>query len=206
MPVQQSGAEKHREDARGRKLVVVAHCLLNQNTVVKPLASHPGSVTELVKLLVDQGYGIVQLPCPETIYLGLKRWWMSKEQYDTQSYRAFARKLLEPYVKLLAELTRDGCEYAILGVRGSPSCALEITTSSPLWGGEPRAEKLPPSRKVKGPGVLMEELLKLIDEYKLPKPLLELDVDHEEVAERGVPGEVRETIARACSYGKLGER
>ncbi|MEM1631445.1 MAG: hypothetical protein QW498_00030 [Thermofilum sp.] len=188
-----------RGDVRGRRLAVVAHCLLNQNTVVKPLASHPGSVAALVKLLVDQGYGIVQLPCPEAIYLGMRRWWMSREQYDTISYRDFARKLLEPYVKLIAELARDGCEYVLLGVRGSPSCALEKTTSNPSWMGEPQAEKLQPSEKVEGAGVFMEELLKLIEEGKLPKPLLQLDVDHGEIAEKGVPEKLMKFVKGVSS-------
>jgi predicted secreted protein len=183
-------------DRRGRVIAVVAHCLLNQNTVVKPLASHEGVVASLVDFLARQGYGLVQLPCPETLYLGMRRWWMSREQYDTESYREFSRRLLEPYVKLLAELTRDGCTYVVLGVRGSPSCAVETTTSNPSWSGEPRADKHPPSVKISGRGVFMEELLKMLEEHGLPRPLAALDVDHREASEQGLPEKLVKTLSR----------
>jgi len=153
-------------------------------------------VTSLVEFLARQGYGLVQLPCPEALYLGMRRWWMSKEQYDTESYREFSRRLLEPYVKLLAELARDGCTYVVLGVRGSPSCAAETTTSNPSWSGEPRADKHPPSAKVSGRGVFMEELLRMLKERGLPHPLAVLDVDHREVSEKGLPESLVVTLSR----------
>lgn len=183
-------------DKRSRVVAVLAHCLLNQNTVVKPLASHEGAVTSLVEFLMKQGYGLIQLPCPEALYLGMRRWWMSKEQYDTESYREFSRRLLEPYVRLLAELARDGCRYAVIGVRGSPSCAIETTTSNPFWLGEPRADKCPPSVKVSGRGVFMEELLRMAEERGLPPPLAALDIDHREVLERGLPEGLVKTLSR----------
>jgi len=183
-------------DRRSRAIAVVAHCLLNQNTVVKPLASHGGVVTSLVDFLARQGYGLIQLPCPEAIYLGMRRWWMSREQYDTESYREFSRRLLEPYVKLLAELTQDGCAYVVLGVRGSPSCAVETTTSNPSWSGEPRADKHPPSVKVSSRGVFMEELMGMLEERRLPPPLAVLDIDHREVSEKGLPEELVRTLSR----------
>jgi Predicted secreted protein len=179
-----------REDKRKRIIAIIAHCILNQNTVVKPLASHEGAVKNLANLLVDLGYGIIQLPCPETIYLGLKRWWMSREQYDTQSYREFSRKLLKPYIHLLRELVKDKCKYILVGVRGSPSCALKTTTSNPDWFGEPAASVLPPSSKIDSPGVFMSELLELIKEHRLPEPLLVIDISHDEVAKQGVPVEI----------------
>lgn len=166
-------------------IALVPHCVLNQNTVVKPLASHEGAVRGLVRVLVDEGYGIIQLPCPEAVYLGLRRWWMSREQYDTIAYRRTARKLLEPIVDLLRELIADGCRYVVIGVKGSPSCAVETTSSNPGWGGKPAVEGR--TFKVEGMGVFMEELFKLLNEHGLPKPVAALDVDHREIAEKGVP-------------------
>jgi len=180
--------------APGKRVAVVAHCLLNQNTVVKPLASHVGAVIDLVKALVEGGYGIVQLPCPEATYLGMRRWWMSREQYDTASYREHCKRILEATIKLLEELTRDGCEYIVLGVRGSPSCATTVATSNPYWSGEPRVDKHPPSAKIERPGVFMEVFFELIGARGLKKPLAILDVDHEEVAKRGLPLEVKRVI------------
>lgn len=182
------------EDRRKRLIAILPHCLLNQNTVVKPLASHEGAVKNLVEVLVEEGYGIVQLPCPETIYLGLRRWWMSREQYDTEMYKEFARKLLEPYISLLKELVKDGCRYILLGVRGSPSCGVEVTSSNPEWSGKPLA--VVKVAKVKGTGVFMEELLKLLEEKGLPKPVLITDIDHREISEKGVSVELVELLRR----------
>ncbi|MEZ0393672.1 MAG: CD3072 family TudS-related putative desulfidase [Desulfurococcaceae archaeon] len=188
-------------DARGMKVAVVAHCILNQNTVVRGLASHPGAVAGLAKLLIDLGYGIVQLPCPETAYAGLRRWWASREQYDNEAYREFSRAILEPTVKVLRELRRAGCRIALIGVRGSPSCALKITTSNPSWGGRPAEDELPRSTKVEGPGVFMEELKRMMEERGIGAPDLELDVDHEEIARAGVPEEVASAL-RSLAEGR----
>ncbi|MEM4718055.1 MAG: hypothetical protein QXE81_04770 [Desulfurococcaceae archaeon] len=174
-------------DKRKRLIAIVAHCLLNQNTVVNPLASHPGAVVDLVRYLVDKGYGIMQLPCPEAIYLGLKRWWMSREQYELESYKSFSMKILEPYIMLLKELTKDGCRYILIGVKGSPSCGVQISTSNPSYGGKPEVSIYPESVKVNNPGVFIEVFKELIEKYKLPKPLLELEIDHRDVAINGLP-------------------
>jgi predicted secreted protein len=180
----------------GKRIVVLAHCLLNQNTVVKPLASHVGVVSSLIQFIIERGYGVIQLPCPETIYLGLKRWWMSREQYDTASYREFSRRILEPYIKLLEELVKDGCEYIIIGIEGSPSCAVKVTTSNPCWFGEPHIDKCPPSGKISSPGVFIEMFLEMIREKGLREPLELLEVDHKDIATKGIPEEVRRILEK----------
>lgn len=178
------------EDKRKKLIVIVAHCVLNQNTVVKPLASYPGAVSELVKYLVEKGYGIIQLPCPEAIYLGLRRWWMSREQYNTESYRSFSEKLIEPYIMLLKELVKDGCKYILIGVKGSPSCSIQISTSNPSYGGKPEIDKCSASAKVNAPGVFMEIFNKLVEKCGLPRPLFEIDIDHREIAINGIPDHI----------------
>lgn len=181
-------------DRRKRIIAIVAHCILNQNTVVKPLASHGGAVGELVKKLVDYGYGLIQLPCPEAIYLGLKRWWHSREQLDVELYKSSMSKILESHVMLLRELARDGCRYVLIGIHGSPSCAAVKTTSNRSWEGEPRIDKYPASVKIDQPGVFIEVLYELIDRYGLPRPLLSIDIDHGEIATRGLPREIDEKL------------
>lgn len=183
-------------DKRKKTVAIIAHCILNQNTIVKPLASHEGVVKDILNVLINFGYGIIQLPCPEAIYLGLNRWWMSREQFDVKSYKEFSRELLKPYIKLLEEIVKDGCKYIVIGVQGSPSCALIRTTSNQFWGGEPRADLLPASIKIDRPGVFMEVFLELIKEVGLPQPLLILDVSHKEIAEKGLPIEIREKLAK----------
>ncbi len=65
---------------RSQKVVVLCHCLLNANVKVRPLASY-----EAVLPAILNGFpsaGLFQLPCPETSFLGLSRWGMTREQYD----------------------------------------------------------------------------------------------------------------------------
>lgn len=190
-------------DLRKKLIAIVAHCILNQNTVVKPLASHEGAVKSLVNLLVELGYGIVQLPCPEAIYIGNRRWWMSREQYNSESYKLFSRKLLEPYIMLLKELAKDNCNYVVIGIKGSPSCALNTTTSNESWYGEPRIDVLPSSKKVNMPGVFMEMFLNMIKENNIPGPLLLIDISHEEVAKQGLPVEIVQQLTKIANNPRI---
>lgn len=57
-------------DARGRRVVLVTHCLLTENTGYAGGATRPGAVAEIVNEIVDAGYGIHQLPCPERLAWG----------------------------------------------------------------------------------------------------------------------------------------
>jgi predicted secreted protein len=180
-------------DARGMKIAVVAHCILNQNTVAPGLASHKGTVDPLVKLLADKGYGIIQLPCPEATYLGMNRWWMTKNQYDTTSYRAHCSRILEPTLTLLRELTRAGAEYVVIGVEGSPSCGVYMTTIGG-WRGDPASSSSAKAVKSSGMGVFMEELLNQIKSRGIKPPEKMLEVNHEEVSRRGLPKELAEQI------------
>jgi len=125
---------------RSRKILVVSHCVLNQNTVIPEEARSPGMMRSAVDWAESQGYGLVQLPCPEFTYLGPDRPSMTREQYDTPDYRAHSRAILQPIVEQLKTYQQYGYELiGGLGIATSPSC-------------DP------------GYGVFMEELHRLIDE------------------------------------------
>ena len=57
-------------DERSRQVVLVSHCLLNQNTRYAGGATRPGAVAEVVAELMSAGYGIHQLPWPRTVGVG----------------------------------------------------------------------------------------------------------------------------------------
>lgn len=96
---------------------------------------------------MDQGLGILQLPCPELTYLGVDRAPMTYSEYDTQEYRKHCRTLLAPVLTELHRLMEDGCTIEVLlGIENSPSCDLR-----------------------QGKGVFMEELFALLPEKILPK-------------------------------------
>ena len=60
-------------DGRSKKVIFLAHCLLNQNAISDGTAVYPAAFRELVQLLLDREVGIVQMPCPELCCLGLDR-------------------------------------------------------------------------------------------------------------------------------------
>ena len=58
---------------RGKKIILVSHCLLNVKVKVMGLAAHHGAVKELLCFLMDHDTAMVQIPCPETEIWGLCR-------------------------------------------------------------------------------------------------------------------------------------
>ena len=60
-------------DARGRRVLFVAHCILNQNAISDGTADFPAAHAEIVRAALDAGVGIVQMPCPDVWWLGVVR-------------------------------------------------------------------------------------------------------------------------------------
>ena len=135
-------------------ITVAAHCLLNPLTRVKGLEPLP---------FRPEG-PIVQLPCPEALYLGLERWAVTRNQLDVPQFRRFCRALIEHYVDLLQMLALQGARLRIVGVAGSPSCGV-ATTSSGYTGGRVRECE---HARVSGRGVFMEELLAELERRNVP--------------------------------------
>ncbi len=157
---------------RKRRIVVLAHCLLNVNAKVSGLALYEGVHKEIVYPYIEAGVGIIQLPCPETTFIGLQRWGMSKNQYDHVNYRNHCGKILTPIVEQLQEYHRNGYEIeAIVGVDGSPSCGVNFHSAGYTGGminEAPKQKKL--LHENSGRGVFMEKLLILLENMKLQIP------------------------------------
>lgn len=159
-------------DSRSGRITVVCHCLLNANSRLAGIATYPGVAPALGELL-ESGSGIVQLPCPESGFLGMKRWAASYEQYDTPAYRRHCRSVLEPVIDQLEAFADAG--YAIegvLGVRGSPSCAVNETSRGFEGGLITGARR---SHDAEGPGVFIEELRALLRERGIEVAFSEVD-------------------------------
>jgi len=159
-------------DSRSRKVIFLAHCILNQNSVVLGLAKRPAAFQEVVTYLIDRGIGIIQMKCPETTYAGLLRFQQSVEQYSNPFFREHCKRIAAETIKLAEEYLRCGYEVlGIVGIKGSPSCGVTITTSAGYGGPPERKEE----KKIPMPGVFMEELSKLIAGKGLDLKLLELN-------------------------------
>jgi len=136
------------QDKRGRKIVVVAHCILNQNSRVQGIAYYPGMINEIVDVIRKHEVGIIQMPCPELTYAGLLRPSQTREQYDTPAYRRHCRQIASSTADQIQEYGRNGFKVlAILGVEGSPTCGIEADL-----------------------GILMEELQSQLKKRKVEAP------------------------------------
>ena len=126
-------------DCRSRRVVILAHCILNQNAKLDRCAHCPGAVTGLVDVLLEHGIGIVQMACPEMLALGLDR------QTDSSSVATvadedtrIARRMREsPARQIIGQIACDIAQQiadyhrhgfsviGVVGINGSPSCGVE---------------------------------------------------------------------------------
>ena len=140
------------------KVAYVAHCLANQNAKVSEFAKCAGVVTPLIERLRANGYEIQQLPCPEMSFLGVTRWWQSREQYDTPGYHRHCRALAKTVVDTVQLHIDHGYDVVIIGLDGSPSSGVRLTSTKTSWGGRPEGAVSGGSDRIAGMGVWMVEL------------------------------------------------
>lgn len=140
-----------------RRVALLANCLLNQNAKVCEGAHFRGLVSPVVEALRSRGYELLQLPCPELAFAGVRRWWAVYEQYDTPAYRAHCRRLAQAIAPLIERHLRRGAEVILIGLDGSPSTGVRFTSSKPDWGGRPNRPE-DDWEIVPRPGIWIEEL------------------------------------------------
>ncbi|MGL4453248.1 MAG: CD3072 family TudS-related putative desulfidase [Sarcina sp.] len=138
---------------RSKELVIVSHCVLNQNSVVEGLARAKGGF-KIVEDILCSGLGIIQLPCPEFKFLGIKRKGQSKEEYDTKEYRELCKNLFIPILEDLKQYRENGYEVKkIIGINQSPTCSISGKR-----------------------GIFMEEIFKMLEEASF-------NLEYEEILE-----------------------
>ncbi|MGL5575128.1 MAG: CD3072 family TudS-related putative desulfidase [Sarcina sp.] len=138
---------------RSKELVIVSHCVLNQNSVVEGLARAKGGF-KIVEEILSSGLGIIQLPCPEFKFLGIKRKGQSKEEYDTKEYRELCKNLFIPILEDLKQYRENGYEVKkIIGINQSPTCSISGKR-----------------------GIFMEEIFKMLEEASF-------NLEYEEILE-----------------------
>ncbi|MCS7128971.1 MAG: 2-thiouracil desulfurase family protein [Desulfurococcaceae archaeon] len=161
-------------NARGGRVIIVAHCLLNQNSRVFGAAKQTALVKEVVELAYSKEVGLLQMPCPELLYAGYRRFWSVKEQCDNPNYRRFCRKLSKQLADYIEEYLKNHVKVVgIVGIAGSPSCGVLTTASSSEWMGDPG--KASSSTRVQGRGVFINELVKELEARGIKLELVEYD-------------------------------
>lgn len=130
------------KDERGKKVIFLSHCLLNENTRYLGGAFRKAGVDEIIDELQKQGIGIIQMKCPEQKTWGgvLKREMLMgygikgtilntfRNPYMLfflwKTRRSF-RKIAKEVVSEIKDYIDSGFEVSgIVGIKGSPSCGV----------------------------------------------------------------------------------
>jgi predicted secreted protein len=140
------------------KVAFVAHCLLNQNSRTAGGAYCPGVYSAFVEELRERDWQLVQMPCPELGFAGLNRFWAVREQYDTPAFRRHCHRIVGGVVSAIAAHLDRGDEVVLVGVEGSPTMGVHLSSSDAAYGGRPEWPEEGPEL-TGAPGVLVEELI-----------------------------------------------
>lgn len=167
-----------------KNILVVSHCILNNAAKVADdgagLAEEYRQRDEMMQAVLDKNVQLLQLPCPEFIMYGSRRWGHVKDQFDNPFFRSRSRELLKRTLMQLREYASNTNRFRLLGivsVEGSPSCGYRLSCRAD-WGGEINetvceaggaAAKV---RMVNEPGVYMEVLAGMLEESGLELPIL----------------------------------
>jgi len=132
------------KDGRSKKVIFVAHCMLNQNARHVDCADFPAMMGPLLTALRDREVGIIQMPCPELMALGLGRdrdvppLDTIREALELPDAHERLAPLIENILYQIKEYQFQGFEVVgILGKNGSPACGVETTS---LPGGQAPGE------------------------------------------------------------------
>ena len=179
------------EDVRRRRVIFISHCWLNINTRFPQGAAFEGANTPLIDALLQDGLGIIQMPCPEYEVLGL-------EKYDygeiiLEPLRGRFREVAEIVVKQIKDYLALGFEIVgILGMNPSPSCGVDVTKGKGTMLGTDRD-----TSEKEDSGIFIDELKKLLKENGLEEiPIF--------AVRRLMPGEpgIEERVAELKEYIK----
>jgi predicted secreted protein len=111
----------------------------------------------IIDVLRERGWRIEQMPCPELAFAGLGRFWAVREQYDTAAFRRHCQRLATAVAGAIEARVQQGEEIVLVGVEGSPSMGVTITSSDPQRGGRPAWPDGSPEL-TGGEGIYVEEL------------------------------------------------
>ncbi len=135
--------ENSMADTRSGQVVFVSHCLLNQNTRYLGGAVCRGVVSAAISPYLEDGTGIVQMPCPEQRAWGgvlkTRMLWLIQHPRIARAAPVLLPVVLRyvrwRYAHHARAVARDIDDYlasglsvrGIVGVAGSPSCGVHTT-------------------------------------------------------------------------------
>ncbi|NOH51150.1 DUF523 domain-containing protein [Vibrio rotiferianus] len=160
------------DDNRSKRVVLTSHCLLNQNAISDGTADYSCCFLEVVEQIVGKGIGIIQMPCPELICLGLDRGDCNgsereilvensriRDQLLTEENQKVLDKLVSSLIYQITEYKKNGfIIHGVIGVNRSPSCGVNTTSEN--------------NGEVEGYGVFIEKLLESLHQKRLMLPMV----------------------------------
>ncbi len=161
-------------DCRSKRIVFIAHCILNQNSISDGTAVYPAAFRDVIDFFLSQNIGIVQMPCPEFSCLGLDRGnpqganspvvventRIRKEMEKEEPGRKLS--LLIDYVtEQILEYQKYGFEIVgIVGANRSPNCGVDTTSND--------------NQEIPGMGLFMEGIFNNLSSAGITIPMIGL--------------------------------
>ena len=160
------------DDGRSKKVVFLAHCLLNQNSISDGTAVYPAAFKTVVDFFLNADVGIVQIPCPEFCCLGLDRGNIygadSPAVIENTRIRSVMKadgvnikltKLADHVVQQIMEYKKYGFEIiGIIGANRSPNCGVETTSDN--------------NTEIRGMGLFIEKISSRLLREKISIPMV----------------------------------
>lgn len=154
-------------DGRSKKVIFIAHCILNQNAISDGTADFSNLNKEVTEFLIKKDVGIIQMPCPELCCLGLDRGNILGAESEVVAENTRIRReiskspaidklmFLVDYVILQIKeyIKNDFHVMGIIGSNRSPSCGVETTSDN--------------NKEIEGQGVFIEKLREALNKEKI---------------------------------------
>ena len=145
-------------DARSKKVIFVAHCIINMNSRCNGAGIAPSAMEQIPEFLLKHHIGIVQMPCPEFECLGLGKKKNNKKQQTTPANRKYLKSYAQDVVYQVKQYRKQNFKVlGVLGINCSPCCGVDCHHEDGIKPGK---------------GAFMEELTDALDEAGLEMPVI----------------------------------
>ena len=145
-------------DARSKKVIFVAHCIINMNARCNGSGVAPSAMEKIPEFLLKHHIGIAQMPCPELGCLGLGREGNIYDQLSTPGNRKYLKSLAQDVIYQVKQYRKQNFKVlGVLGINCSPSCGVDCHADN---GSKP------------GKGAFMEELTEALEAAGLEMPVI----------------------------------
>ena len=159
-------------DGRSKKVIFIAHCLLNQNAISDGTAVYPAAFKDIIDFFLNADISIVQMPCPEFCCLGLDRGNIHgadspvvventriRSAMKNDSTNMKLSRLADYVVQQIIEYKKYGFEIiGIIGANRSPNCGVETTSDN--------------NAEINGMGLFVEKIVKRLSEENISVPMI----------------------------------